>query len=97
VPIAFEGPDREATVFPTDAFVKMVRSRWNMGLSSASTTRGMLSRLSHLTFSTFGQDSLYEVKDLLTPCFDQGLVITLRLLENERWNLHNRFSDLEHW
>jgi hypothetical protein len=98
VPSAVEEPDREATVFPTHAFVEMVRSRWNTEpLFTSTTTTGMLSRLSHLTFSTCGQDSLDEVKDLLTPYSNEGLIIALRLIEDERWNFRNRFTDLGHW
>jgi hypothetical protein len=98
VPNAVTEPDGEPTVFPTDAFVKMVRSRWNAESWSASTaTTGMLSRLSHLALSTCEQDSLDEVEDLLTPCSNEGLIVALRLIEDQRWNFHNRFTDLGHW
>jgi len=68
VPNAVAEPDGDPTVFPTDAFVEMVRSRWNAESWSASTaTTGMLSRLSHLSFSTCGQDSLMKSKTSLLP------------------------------
>ena len=96
VPCAVDDPDGEATVFPTDAFVAMVRSRWTTELPESTTTE-TLSCLSHLIFSTTEQDSLDQVEDLLTPCSNEGLVTTLRQIEDKRWNFHNRFTDLEHW